>query len=208
MTARISATASAPMWLDICAATRGGSREPFRSAVAEDLGRARNKLDQIQNRLDDVQGRGPTNSELRQLVGHQERYDSLYAALEMGGSPPPLKGEGPVSYRCRLLEGLQPFDDKHLQVNVHKLARLDDHAFSFMEREIMDAAQRVADNRSQGSFTTRGALREVRVKDPVSKREVIEYRGSPLTWMSQFMLPGQAVTAILDGNGRVLRGVK
>jgi hypothetical protein len=179
----------------------------FRGALADDLGRARNVMDRVENRLNDLQGAPPSNDELRQLVAHQERYDSLYAALECGGSPPPLKGEGPVSYRCRLLEGLQPFS-KHKSVNINRLARVDSDAFSLFEREIMSDAERVASDRSVGSFTNRGELREVRVKDPISKRETIEYRGSPLSWMSQFMLPGQCVTAVLDGNGRVLRGVK
>jgi hypothetical protein len=180
----------------------------FRGALAEDLGRARNVMDRVENRLNDLQGTPPTNDELRQLVAAQERYDSIYAALECGGSPPPLKGEGPVAYRARLLEGLQPFSEKHKSVNIHRLSRVDSDAFSLFETAIMSDAERVASDRSVGSFANRGELREVRVKDPVSKRETIEYRGSPSVWMRAFQPPAQCVTQFLDGNGRVLRGVK
>src|ERR1700688_2068545 len=132
-------------------------------STADDLARARNVLDRVESRQNDIQGPPLSNDELRQLVAHQERYHPIYAALECGGSPPPLRSESPESYRCRLLEGLQNWSEKHSKVNLNRLARVDSDAFSLFEQAILDDARRVADDRTQGSFSNRGALREVRV---------------------------------------------
>src|SRR5207249_11277431 len=81
----------------------------FRSAMVEDITTARNRLSQLENRLNDSQGRPLTLTEQQDLTTVQERYDDLYRGVEAGGSPPPLRGETPDSYdsTCRAAPDLR-----------------------------------------------------------------------------------------------------
>jgi hypothetical protein len=135
----------------------------------------------------------------------QAKYDPLFRSLEMIGAPGPLQHEDTTGYKVRLLSAIQQYSDRHKHVNLRRISRLDSDAFSLFESEICAAAQKCADDRAQGSFSQRGELREVLVKDQ-SGRDMREFRGSPLRWMSQFMGQPQCVSAFVDpATGRVLR---
>src|SRR5437762_10682026 len=124
----------------------------FREAVVEDLATARNRLSQVENRVNDLQGRPPGNDELRDLTDIQVKFDDHYRGIECGGSPPPLRGESPSSYRTRLLSGLQPFSEKHAKLDVARIGRLDSAALTAIEGEILKDVQRVIDDPTQPSF--------------------------------------------------------
>ena len=179
----------------------------YREALVDDLGRARRKLSAVENRLDDLQGRAPTNSEMRDLVAVQVQYDDLYRGIECGGSPPPLKGESKTTYAARLVAGLQPFSEQHRKIDVHNLARLDSTAFEAVSDAICRDVQKVIDDPTVPSFRHGpDVLREVKVRDS-SGREASEFRGRPLVWLSHFMSPvQQCVTGVFDPrSGRQLK---
>jgi hypothetical protein len=57
-----------------------------------------------------------------------------------------------------------------------------------IDREIVGDAQRIASNRTIGSFRRPGALREIHRVDQAG-HETTEFCGSALSWMSAFMSP-------------------
>jgi len=168
----------------------------FREALVSDLGTARRKISHIENRLDDLGGRRATDSDLAQSRDFVNRTETVFQALEMM-PPAPLPHDSYRSFRADSLSRLQRYiPDKTLaKVDVHKLSRMDDKYVDHFEKEIVSAAQAVANNPNVGSFNHPGQLREVPVKNQAG-RTWTEYRGSPMTWMRQFMYPARCVTAV------------
>jgi hypothetical protein len=178
----------------------------FKSAMVEDLVSARNRLSQVENRLNDTQGRPLTLDEQQQLTNVQVTYDDLYRGIECGGSPPPLNGETPKSYESRLVGQLQTFTSGKLRdLDMARLARGDMVAFNSIAGEIRRDVQRVIDDPLQGSFKSSGpSLREVKVADR-SGRIWSEFRGSPSVWMNQFKLQPRCVLGFYEGWNRKIR---
>src|ERR1051326_2012339 len=100
--------------------------------------------------------------------------------------------ERSASYAARLISQLQPFvKDRNLRgANMHRLARTDSRAFEAMSRDIQRDAKATANDPCIGSFTTPGALREVKETD-ASGRTWTTFKGpSPMSgWMQTFCYP-------------------
>jgi hypothetical protein len=153
--------------------------------------------------------RVPRVDELPQFREVQARYDNIYKGLELGGSPPEVSGESPLSYNIRLLDGvrgvLQPLlKSKHREEpdwageNFAGLASTSMLAFRTAEDQVIADATSIVADPNQGSFRHPGALRKVEVTDE-SNRKALEFRGDPLSWMSQFMPTPAVVTQFTKG---------
>ena len=178
----------------------------FREAMVSDLGNVRRKLDAAVSRMDDFTGRPPSSREMMDMRNLANQVSPLFEALEMGSAPGPMPTERPESYRARVFEKLQGFcENKTLRgVNLHRMSRTDDVGFAHLAREIAKDAQRTADDPNQGSFSDPHKLRAVKETDQSGRTWTI-FKGNPMTWMSQFMLPQQCVTAVFGRDGRRLR---
>src|SRR6266404_4702339 len=108
---------------------------PYRS-VGEDVAAVRRAQSRIESRLNDVQGRPQTNSELRACREIQVRFDDTFRDLEMSNAPPPLGGESPRSYRARLLSAIQPYSETHRGSDLYRVAAVDSTVMDILEREI------------------------------------------------------------------------
>ena len=162
-------------------------------AIVENMVRIDRRQDVINARLNDVQGRPPTESELRAMVGLQARADAVYRDLGMVGAPGPLGNESARSDRLRLLSPLQKYSDEWKKTSLHRIN--DAPTVDLIEREIYAAAKKTA---LDPTVTFRpGTLRERKVEDE-SGRTWTHWHGSPRTWMSHFMHPRMAVTSMFD----------
>ena len=108
------------------------------------------------------------------------RHRELFGDLEMV-VPQPKPAEHPSDFNIRLLQRLQPFSHTFRQADLHRLAV--GGALGGIDAAIIADAQRIASNRTVGSFRQPGQLRRI-----VRPGEV-RYHGHPLSWMQQFLSP-------------------
>jgi len=130
--------------------------------------------------LDRLHGRSPSLDALREMNDAAGHHRELYADLEMV-VPQPRPSEHPADYSVRLLQQLQPFSRDWRDADLHRLAV--GGALGGIDAAIIADAQRIASNRTVGSFRQPGQLRRI-----VRPGEV-RYHGHPLSWMQQFLSP-------------------
>jgi hypothetical protein len=154
--------------------------------------------------------RVPTVHELPSYRDAQQDYDEIYRGLELGGAPPEVSGESPLSYRIRLLDGVRDvlsplLKQKHREEpswcdeDFPKLAVASLTAFRTAEEQLRQDATAIVGSAIQGSFRYPGSLRQIEVVDEAG-RKALEFRGDPLSWMTQFMPPPSVVTQFTRGH--------
>jgi hypothetical protein len=172
----------------------------FRSAVVEDLGSIRRKLDSAVSRFDDAAGRPPSNRELMDARNLSSRLTPIFESLEMGPAPAPGPTTSYRTHRADLLSRLQGFvaDRNVRRVNLHNLSRLDDNAMNQIEREIIGGAKKTAADPTQGSFSDPNRLREVKETDQAG-RTWTTFKGPVSEFLAPFQFSSQrVVTAIVN----------
>ena len=157
------------------------------AVIAEDLIALRHRQSELQARLNDLQGRPPSDAELVGMRETQARYDSLYKQMERVGAPGPMQNESARSYRRRLLSTFQPLSKDWREADLHN-PNLDERTVDRIEDIILADAARVVADPTRGSFTRPGELRAIESMAEGGHR-VREYKGDPLCWMSSFMCP-------------------
>ncbi len=171
---------------------------PSRGAI-ERVVAARQRLDATAADLDRRQGYAPNLHEQRDMAATAARHSQLFADLELP-PPAPRPGESPRAHRVRIIrELIGRAPTQWRDANLDYAARVGQLAP--IEGQVVDAAQRVAADRTRGSFRRPGALREIRRADQ-SGCESVEYMGDPRAWMNAFMCPVQTtVVAFTTGPG-------
>lgn len=125
----------------------------------------------------------------------QAKADSVMAAFGKSANRP-LKGEGLLSYRKRLLKGLQAFSDQFKSVDLAKIT--DAQLLTVVENHIFADAMAAA--KSPTAYAD-GELFEVKEKDAAG-RTITKYRGSMSAWLNQFKVPALRVTEFKLANNR------
>jgi hypothetical protein len=156
----------------------------FAEISRDEVARLARRQSEIASRQRDL-SRAPADP--LDLTEVQGRYDAAYASVGAGGAPAPLPGESRFSYRRRLAGGLQHFADEWRNSDLYHLPG---DAMAAAETAILAAAEAAVADKTRGDG--KGGLREIRRADR-SGHEVVEFAGSPLSWMRTFMNQAQAV---------------
>jgi hypothetical protein len=149
--------------------------------LSDTVGRIAHRLDSLSERLHDR-----SDEDEAQFAEARSRADQVFEAFG-DSSPRPWRGENLVGYRIRLARKLQQHSAAWKDSDLAAIARSDGTAFGNIEQQIYADALNTA--RKPTSIPV-GTLREVRKKLPWGG-EIIEFQGSPMAWMQDFMHIGQ-----------------
>jgi len=116
----------------------------------------------------------------------QAKADSVYASFGKSASRP-LKGEGLLSYRKRLLRGLQAYSDSYKSVNLASIK--DAQLLNIAEKQIFNDALMAA--KSPSMFAA-DQLIEMNEKDRAG-RTITKFKGSMEAWLGDFKVPSMRV---------------
>jgi len=116
----------------------------------------------------------------------QAKADSVYASFGKSASRP-LKGEGLLSYRKRLLRGLQAYSDSYKSVNLASIK--DAQLLNIAEKQIFNDALMAA--RSPSMFGA-DQLIEINEKDRAG-RTITKFKGAMEAWLGDFKVPSMRV---------------
>jgi hypothetical protein len=153
-----------------------------RAALVSDINRIRTD----QNVRLEVLGHGPTLEQQRSMALMGRQHRELFQDLELN-LPQPSATDRPGDYQVALLSKLQRFSPTFRDSDLRRLAASGGLARG-IEAAIVQDAQNVAADKTQGSFRKPGALREIRRVDQAG-HATTEFHGSPLSWMGAFMSP-------------------
>ena len=133
------------------------------------------------------------DEEASKMADTQAKADSVYSAFGKQASRP-LLGESQLSYRKRLLKGLQSYSDTYKNVNLNAIN--DEQLLSIAEKQIMaDALQssRIA------THIPAGHLYEVKRQD-ASGRTITSYKGHISAFLDEFKLEPMKATKWFTNN--------
>jgi len=116
----------------------------------------------------------------------QAKADSVYSAFGKSASRP-LQGETLMSYRKRMVRGLQAHSDEMKNVNINAIK--DEAMLSVVEKRVF--ADALAASRGNGAIA-KGQLIEIHKKDRAG-RTITEFRGDMEAWLGEFKLPASRV---------------
>jgi len=116
----------------------------------------------------------------------QAKADSVYASFGKSASRP-LKGEGLLSYRKRLLRGLQAYSDSYKSVNLASIK--DAQLLNIAEKQIFNDALMAA--KSPTMFAP-DQLIEIHEKDRAG-RTITKFKGAMEAWLGDFKVPSMRV---------------
>ena len=116
----------------------------------------------------------------------QAKADSVYSAFGKSASRP-LQGETLMSYRKRMVRGLQAHSDEMKNVNINAIK--DEAMLAVVEKRVF--ADALAASRGNGSIA-KGQLIEIHKKDRAG-RTITEFRGDMEAWLGEFKLPASRV---------------
>ena len=116
----------------------------------------------------------------------QAKADSVFASFGKSASRP-LKGEGLMSYRKRLLRGLQAYSDSYKSVNLASIK--DAQLLNIAEKQIFNDALMAA--KSPSMFAA-DQLIEMNEKDRAG-RTITKFKGSMEAWLGDFKVPSMRV---------------
>jgi colicin import membrane protein len=125
----------------------------------------------------------------------QARCDSVMSAFGKSASRP-LNGESLMSYRTRLLRGLQGYSDSFKDVNLSAIK--DEQLMVIAEKQIYADALAAA-NSAHG--IPAGQLLELTERD-ASGRLIKKFKGAMSAWLNEFKVPGQRVVSFNTQNKR------
>jgi hypothetical protein len=110
---------------------------------------------------------------------------------ELNNLPPnPLRGEDSRSFRLRQLSELKRHSPQYASMSLRSLGSFPQAAFDSAEDRIVADAYEVARN-----WAPPGELRERRIPQR-GGADIVEWAGSPLTWMQHFMQPGRVLRRV------------
>ena len=116
----------------------------------------------------------------------QAKADSVYSAFGKSASRP-LQGETLMSYRKRMVRGLQAHSDEMKNININAIK--DEAMLAIVEKRVF--ADAVAASRGNGAIA-KGQLIEIHKKDRAG-RTITEFRGDMEAWLGEFKLPASRV---------------
>jgi len=116
----------------------------------------------------------------------QAKADSVYSAFGKSASRP-LQGETLMSYRKRMVRGLQAHSDEMKNVNINAIK--DEAMLEVVEKRVF--ADALAASRGNGVIG-KGQLIEIHKKDRAG-RTITEFRGDMEAWLGEFKLPASRV---------------
>jgi hypothetical protein len=154
-----------------------------RAALVESIVRVRDD----QNIRLKALGSGPSLEQQRQNNDLRERYSQVFQDLELS-IPNPGATETPDQYRVELLSRLQSFSPTFRDSDLRRLDASGGLAYGIQQAIVQDA-QNVATDKTQGSFRRPGALREIRRTDQTGQVTSVSFAGDPRAWMSAFVSP-------------------
>jgi hypothetical protein len=143
--------------------------------------KARKDADEIRKAVADMAARIPatmSDADYSALADAQARADSVYLAFGQS-APQPMRGETPLAYRVRLLNGVKIHSPGFKAVALDKVALADPNALDTIEPQIYADAETVA--RSPATVGD-GELR--RITKHVGAHIFHEYVGQPSAWMN------------------------
>lgn len=156
-----------------------------------DAAAARGLAQTLSSKIDDLakqMGDRPHDEEAV-FADVQARADGVYMALG-NRAPSPMRGETLVSYRGRLLRGIQKHSTAWKDVDIARLARMDSDAFKAAEVAIYADANTA----SQRPDVHGGSgLRKI-IREREGGGHITEWAGDPREWMQDFMSDARAVT--------------
>ena len=120
-----------------------------------------------------------STEEYQDFTAERVRMQPFYEAINRP-VPQPLSGEGLFAFKRRMLSDAQKFSPEHKDINLNVVPV---SAMRVFEPQIMQSAMKEINSPTRPNPD--GSLREVRKLDATG-RPIIEFCGSPSTWMSQF----------------------
>jgi len=135
---------------------------------------------------DDEEEAMKADEEAAKYADAQAKADSVFASFGKSASRP-LQGEGLMSYRKRLLRGLQAYSDSYKSVNLAKIS--DVQLLNIAEKQIFADALVAA--KSPTMFAA-DQLIEINEKDRAG-RTITKFKGSMEAWLGDFKVPSMRV---------------
>ena len=144
--------------------------------------KARKDAEDIRKAVADMAARIPatlSDADYASLADAQARADSVYLAFGKQ-APAPMRGETPLAYRVRLLNGVKDHSPSLKAAALDKLALTDTTVFDAVETQIYADADIVA---KSPATVPEGELRCVSETMPSGHR-INKYYGQPAAWMN------------------------
>jgi hypothetical protein len=180
-------------------------------AVVENIVALNRSNAAIKARLDDIQGRPLTPSEVRDLADIHQEFDGVFRDLDMGGADSPIERESGYTYRRRLTGDLIKVVDAlqrrraatagrgltEDERSFGKLAATDPYDWNAnvvrsFAADAVERARAICNDPTQGDFRDPAKLRQIENVTPGGHRER-RFAGDPLSWMARFMHTPQCV---------------
>ena len=164
--------------------------------------KARKDAEEIRKAVTDMAARIPatmSDADYSALADAQARADGVYRAFGKS-APQPMRGETPLAYRVRLLNGVKDHSPAFKGVALDKVALADLAAFDSIEPQIYADAEVVA--RSPATVGE-GELRCI--TKHVGAHIFNEYVGSPAAWMNPIAGPTRQYVTKFNDNSRSAR---
>ena len=144
---------------------------------------------------DDEEEAAKKDEEASKYADAQAKADSVFAAFGKAASRP-LAGEALMSYRKRLLRGLQAYSDSYKEVNLNSIK--DAALLNLAEKQIFADALSAA--KSPMVFAA-DQLIEVNEKDRAG-RTITKFKGAMSAWLDDFKVPALRATAFHTSNNQ------
>ena len=135
------------------------------------------------------------DAEAAQYADCQAKADSVFAAFGKSASRP-LQGEALLSYRKRLLRGLQAHSDAYKGISLASIS--DPKLLDLAEKQIF--ADALAASRGSNVVGS-GQLIEINERDR-SGRTITKFRGDMSAWLDDFKVPAMRATAFHTSNNQ------
>lgn len=144
------------------------------------------KAGEIKPDDDDEEEARKADEEEAAMCDAQAKADSVYSVYGKSASRP-LKGESLMSYRKRMLRGLQGYSDAYKGININSIK--DEKLLALAEKQIF--ADAVAASRASAHIGA-GQLIATQKKDQAG-RTITTYRGDMEAWLGDFKVPAMRV---------------
>ena len=164
--------------------------------------KARKDAEEIRKAVADMAARIPatmSDADYNALADAQSRADSVYLAFGKS-APQPMRGETPLAYRVRLLNGVKEHSPGFKNVALDKVALADTKALDSIEPQIYADAEAVA--RSPVTVAD-GELRCI--TKHVGAHIFNEYVGQPAAWMNPIAGPTRQFVTHFNDSTRSAR---
>ena len=146
-------------------------------------------------KMDEEEEAMKADEEAAEYADAQAKCDSVLAAFGKSASRP-LQGENLMSYRKRLLRGLQAYSDSYKEVNLHSIK--DAKLLSLAEKQIFADALNAA---KSPSMYAADQLIEINEKDRAG-RTITKFKGSMSAWLDDFKVPPMRATQFHTSNNQ------